>query len=129
MTKSIISTSHAPVAIGPYSQAVLTNGWLFVSGQIPIDPATDKIISDNISKQTEQVLNNLKAIVEKAGGTMQNIVKTTVYIKDINEFTAMNEVYKQYFTHDPPARATVEVARLPKDVKIEIDAIAVIPPR
>lgn len=124
--KKIITTTQAPKAIGPYSQATLVDGWLFVSGQIPIDPASNKLISGDIVQQTKQALENLKAIIQDAGGRLENVVKTTVYLKDMNEFPAMNEVYAQYFPKDPPARVTVEVSRLPKDVKIEIDAIAII---
>ena len=124
--KKIIETANAPAAIGPYSQAVSVDGWVFLSGQIPIDPATAKIVSDDIARQTEQVMNNIKAVVEKAGGTMQNIVKTTIYLKDMDDFAKVNEIYKRYFPSEPPARATVQVSRLPKDVGIEIDAIAII---
>lgn len=122
--KKVISTAQSPKAIGPYSQAILSDGWLFISGQIPIDPATHQLISDDIKGQTKQVLENLQAIIKQAGGSLGNVVKTTVYLKDMNEFPAMNEVYAEYFPKDPPARATVEVSRLPKDVRIEIDAIA-----
>ncbi len=124
MNKNIINTPSAPKAIGPYSQAVLADGWLYVSGQIPLDPVSNNIVSDDIKQQTRQVLDNIKAIVASAGGTLDNIVKTTVYMQDLSEFPLMNEVYQQYFTTNPPARATVEVAKLPKNVKIEIDAVA-----
>lgn len=133
LNKKIIATANAPAAIGPYSQAILVDlpdgqagGWLFVSGQIPIEPTSNKIIDGDIAGQTGQVLNNIKAVVEAAGGTMQNIVKATIYLKDMADFPKVNEVYKQYFPKDPPARATVQVSRLPKDVSIEIDAIAFI---
>jgi len=126
LNKKIIETTNAPAAIGPYSQAIFVDGWLFVSGQIPIESTSNKIIDGDIAGQTEQVLNNVKAIVEQAGGTMQNIVKATIYLKDMTDFPKVNEVYKQYFPKDPPARATVQVSRLPKDVSIEIDAIAFI---
>lgn len=126
LNKKIIATANAPAAIGPYSQAISVDGWLFVSGQIPIEPISNKIIDGDIAVQTGQVLNNIKAVVEASGGTMQNIVKTTIYLKDMADFPKVNEVYKQYFPKDPPARATVQVSRLPKDVSIEIDAIAFI---
>lgn len=124
MDKQIIKTDKAPAAIGPYSQAVRVDNWLFLSGQIPINPATSQLVENNIVKQTEQVLNNIKAVLASAGGTMDSIVKTNVYLKDLNDFTAMNEVYARYFTKDFPARATVQAAKLPKDVLVEIDAIA-----
>lgn len=124
MDKKIIKTDKAPAAIGPYSQAVKVDNWLFLSGQIPINPATNQLVENNIVKQTEQVFNNIKAVVESVGGTMDSIVKTNVYLKDLGEFTAMNGVYARYFTKDFPARATVQVAKLPKDVLVEIDAIA-----
>jgi len=121
----IVSTPHAPAAIGPYSQAVVSNGFAFLSGQIPLDPATGKIIEGNIAAQTERVLENLKAVLESAGWSLRNVVKTTVYLKDMSEFAGMNEVYARYFPEKPPARSTVEVARLPRDVRVEIDCIAV----
>jgi len=123
MHKKIIETANAPAAIGPYSQAVSVDGWVFLSGQIPLDPSTGKIISEDIARQTEQVMNNIKAVVEKVGGTMQHIVKTTIYLKDMDDFAKVNETYKKYFPSEPPARATVQVSRLPKDVSVEIDAI------
>ena len=122
--KKIISTEQAPKAIGPYSQAVLADGWLFVSGQIPIDPQTNQLLTGDIKEQTEQVLKNLQAVLVSVGGQLTDVVKATVYLKDMNEFAAMNEVYAKYFSGEPPARAAMEVARLPKDVKVEIDAIA-----
>ena len=124
MKKEIICTK-APSAIGPYSQAIEVNNMLFISGQIPINPATGEIPS-GISLQTKQSLENIKAIVEPGGGTMDNVVKCSVFLKDMNEFTQMNEVYGEYFKHPFPARAAVEVARLPKDVLVEIEAIAVL---
>lgn len=122
--KQVISTQDAPKAIGPYSQAVKSGGFLFISGQIPLDPKTSQIAGATIAEQTKQVLKNLKAILETANLHLENVVKTTVYLKDLSEFPQMNEVYAKFFTQNPPARATVEVSRLPKDVKIEIDAIA-----
>jgi 2-iminobutanoate/2-iminopropanoate deaminase len=120
----IISTPHAPAAIGPYSQAVVSNGFAFLSGQIPIDPATGQVIEGEIAAQTQRVLENLKAVLESCGTSLDKVVKTTVYLKDMGEFARMNEVYARYFPANPPARATVEAARLPRDVRVEIDCIA-----
>ena len=122
--KTIISTERAPKAIGPYSQAVVSNGWAFLSGQIPLDPATNQIITGDIAAQTERVLENLKSVLEAAGSSLDRVVKTTVYLKDMGEFAKMNEVYGRYFASNAPARATVEAARLPRDVSVEIDCIA-----
>ncbi len=124
--KKIIATDAAPAAIGPYSQAIVSGGVLYASGQIPLDPATGQITGDDIAAQTEQVLKNLTAVLEGAGASPADVVKTTVYLKDMTEFAAMNEVYGRYFQDQPPARATVEVARLPKDVRIEIDCMATV---
>ena len=121
----IISTPNAPAAIGPYSQAVVSQGFAFLSGQIPLDPATGKIIEGGIGEQTERVLENLKAALESCGSSLAQVVKTTVYLKDMDEFARMNEVYARYFPEKPPAGSTVEVARLPRDVRVEIDCIAV----
>jgi 2-iminobutanoate/2-iminopropanoate deaminase len=127
MNKQIVSTSNAPSAIGPYSQAVRAGNLLFVSGQIPIDPSTGTLIADKtIQAQTRRVLQNLIAIVEAAGGSSQSIVKTTVFLRDMNDFAEMNAAYAVYFSWAPPARATVEAARLPRDVSVEIDCIALI---
>lgn len=123
--KEIIATDHAPRAIGPYSQAVRAGKMLFASGQIPIDPATGEFVAGGIAEQTEQVLKNLTAVFEAAGVGMNQIVKTTVFLVDMNDFTAMNEVYARFFGEAPPARATVQAARLPRDAKVEIEAIAV----
>jgi 2-iminobutanoate/2-iminopropanoate deaminase len=123
--KEIIATEHAPQAIGPYSQAVRAGNMVFASGQIPLDPATKEFVPGGIVEQTEQVLKNLKAVFAAAGVEMDQIVKTTVFLADMNDFTAMNEVYGKYFPENPPARATVQAARLPKDAKVEIEAIAV----
>ncbi len=120
----IISTPHAPAAIGPYSQGVASQGFAFLSGQIPLDPATGQVVGGDIAAQTERVIENLKAVLEGAGWSLRNVVKTTVYLKNMDEFARMNEVYARYFSEDPPARATVEVARLPRDVRVEIDCIA-----
>ena len=127
MKKKVIHTKEAPEAIGPYSQAIGAGGLLFVSGQIPLDPQTGKIIGGDIETQTERVLENLKAVVAAEGLTLDSIVKTTIYLSDMNNFSRFNAVYGQYFPESPPARATVEVARLPKDVLIEIEAIAILP--
>jgi 2-iminobutanoate/2-iminopropanoate deaminase len=127
MNIQTVSTSLGPSAIGPYSQAIRAGNLLFVSGQIPIDPATGKIIDDKtIQAQTRRVLQNLTAIVSAAGGSSDNIVKTTVFLRDMGEFAEMNAVYADFFRVRPPARSTVEAARLPRDVSIEIDCIAVI---
>lgn len=123
--KTIINTSAAPAAIGPYSQAVMLNGMLFISGQIPLGSQNGEISGSTIKEQTKQVLINLKGILESAGYTLQDVVKTTCYLKDLNMFVEMNHVYSDFFQTDPPARVTVEVSRLPKDVLIEIEAIAV----
>jgi 2-iminobutanoate/2-iminopropanoate deaminase len=124
--KTIISTEQAPKAIGPYSQAVISNGFAFLSGQIPLDPATNQLIEGGIAAQTERVLENLKSVLEAAGSSLDRVVKTTVYLKDMGEFAKMNEVYGRYFTSNAPARATVEAARLPRDVAVEIDCIAAV---
>jgi len=125
--KKIISTPNAPAAIGPYSQAVVSNGFAFLSGQIPLDPATGQLIeSRDIAAQTQRVLENLRAVLEACGSSFSKVVKTTVYLKDMGEFALMNEVYARYFPKDAPARATVEAARLPRDVRVEIDCIATV---
>jgi len=122
----ILSTPNAPAAIGPYSQGTSSQGFLFLSGQIPLDPATGKLVEGDIAAQTERVLENLKAVLENGGSSLRQVVKTTVYLKDMNEFARMNEEYARYFSENPPARATVEVARLPRDVRVEIDCIAAV---
>lgn len=126
--KEAISTAHAPAAIGPYSQAVAVpcSKLLFCSGQIPLDPKSGQIVGETTAEQCRQVLTNLRQVVEAAGGKMGNIVKTTVYLTDMGDFAAINEVYAGFFTGTPPARAAVEVSRLPKDVRIEIEAIAML---
>ncbi len=123
--KTVINTDLAPQAIGPYSQAIKANGFLFVSGQIPLDPMTGQIVYGGIESQTYQVLNNLKAILEKEGLRFEHVVKTSVFLKDMEDFTVMNKVYAEYFKTEPPARACVQVARLPRDVSVEIEVIAV----
>ncbi|MCX6594080.1 MAG: RidA family protein [Acidobacteria bacterium] len=128
MPKTIIATPNAPQAIGPYSQAVVHNGLVFVSGQIPIDPKSNIIPAGlTIEQQTRRVLDNLKAVLEAAGSSLDQVLKTTIYLKDMGTFNDVNMIYGQYFTSNWPARATVEVARLPKDVLVEIDAIAACP--
>ena len=124
--RDVIATDRGPKAIGPYSQAIRANGFLFLSGQIPLDPATQQLISGDIQAQTHRVLQNIQGILEAADSSLDKVVKTTVFLKDMGEFAAMNEIYAQYFTANPPARSTVEVARLPKDVKIEIEVIALV---
>ena len=121
-----VSTDKAPGAIGPYSQAVTANGIVFCSGQIPIDPATGNFVSDAIAEQTEQVLKNLDQVLQAAGTGLDRVVKTTVFLADMNDFAEMNEVYSRYFSENKPARATVQAARLPRDAKVEIECIAVI---
>ena len=123
MSKAVV-TSQAPAAIGPYSQAIKTGGMVFCSGQIPIDPATGEFVSNDVVEQTEQVLKNLTAVLEAAGTNLGNVVKTTVFLADMGDFAAMNEVYGRYFNENKPARATVQAARLPKDARVEIDCIA-----
>ena len=122
--KEIISTTNAPAAIGPYSQAVKAGNLLFVSGQVPLDPATGAPVVATIQAQTTRSLENVKAILAQAGATLDNVVKTTVFLKDMNDFVEMNRVYQTYFTKDCPARSAVQVVRLPKDVLVEIEAIA-----
>jgi len=122
--REIISTKDAPQAIGPYSQAVKANGFVFVSGQVAIDPATQQVITGDIAAQTDRVLRNLSEILEAAGSGLGKVVRCVVFLKSMNDFAAMNEVYGKYFSSAPPARSTVEVSRLPKDVLVEIDVIA-----
>ena len=122
--RNVIATDLGPKAIGPYSQAIKGNGLVFLSGQIPLDPATQQLIVGDVAEQTERVLQNISAILEAAGTSLAQVVKTTVFLKNMGDFAAMNEVYGRHFTAEPPARSTVEVARLPKDVLVEIDVIA-----
>jgi 2-iminobutanoate/2-iminopropanoate deaminase len=122
--KEIISTDKGPQAIGPYSQAVKANGFIFISGQIPLNPVTGEVEVGDIGQQTTRVLENLKAIIEAAGSSLDKAVKVSVFLKDMREFASMNAVYAKYFPENPPARATVEVARLPRDVGVEIDIVA-----
>jgi len=122
--REVIATEQAPQAIGPYSQAIRAQGLIFTSGQIAIDPATAQIIGGDVSAQTDRVLKNLAAILQASGSSLEKVLRCTVFLKNMGDFTAMNEVYGRYFKQSPPARSTVEVARLPKDVLIEIDVIA-----
>ena len=124
--KRVIATDQAPKAIGPYSQAIVWNGMAFLSGQIPLDPATGQIVEGDVAGQTERVLENLKAVLEAAGSSFDKVLKTTVFLKDMDDFPSMNEVYGRYFAMEPPARATVEAARLPRDVKVEIECVAAV---
>lgn len=125
--KKIVVTERAPKAIGPYSQAVVHNGIAYASGQIPLDPATGQLVSGDVAAQTERVLENLQAVLEACGSGLDRVLKTTVYLKSMDDFPRMNEVYGRYFAQNPPARATIQAARLPRDVAVEIDAIAVAP--
>jgi 2-iminobutanoate/2-iminopropanoate deaminase len=124
--REIISTKDAPQAIGPYSQAIKANGFVFTSGQIAIDPSTQRVITGDVAAQTERVLRNLSEILEAGGSGLGKVVRSTVFLKNMNDFAAMNQVYGKYFSAAPPARSTVEVARLPKDVLVEIDVIALV---
>jgi 2-iminobutanoate/2-iminopropanoate deaminase len=125
MKKKVIQTEKAPKAIGPYSQAIQAGNFLFLSGQIPIDPKTGELVKGDIRKQTQQVLENIKGVLESQKLRMENVVKVTIFLKDIGNFNQMNEVYATYFPSSPPARSTVEVSKLPRDADIEIEAIAV----
>jgi 2-iminobutanoate/2-iminopropanoate deaminase len=129
MSKRIIKTDRAPAAIGPYSQAIVANGFVFISGQIPLDPHTGQLVQGDIQAQARQCLENLKAILEAAGTTMDKLVKVTVFAKDLKDFQAINQVYSEYFKENPPARSFVEVSRLPRDAAIEIEGIALLDDR
>jgi 2-iminobutanoate/2-iminopropanoate deaminase len=122
--RDVISTKNAPQAVGPYSQAIKANGFIFVSGQVAIDPATQEVISGDITAHTDQILKNISQILEAAGSSLAKVVRSGVFLKNMNDFAVMNEAYRKHFGTAPPARTTVEVARLPKDVPIEIDVIA-----
>jgi len=124
MNKQVIKTDQAPAPIGPYSQAIAVNNMLFVSGQIAIDPANGSLVSSGIEEETQQVMENLKAILSAAGVGFDQVVKCSIFVADMNDFTAVNEIYGQFFTHEPPARETVEVSTLPKSVNVEISCIA-----
>ncbi len=127
MVKEIIYTEKAPRPIGPYSQGVKVGSWLFISGQIPIDPVTGQLVEGSFRDKVVRVLENIKAIVEATGGSLENVVKVTVYLRDISKFPEFNEIYAQYFREKPPARVVVEVSNLPKGVDLEVEAIAYIP--
>jgi 2-iminobutanoate/2-iminopropanoate deaminase len=122
--KEVISTTDGPKAIGPYSQAIRANGFVFVSGQVSFDPVTNTLVLGDVGAQTERVIKNLAGILKAAGSSLEKVVRATVFLKNMNDFAAMNEVYARHFSSQPPARSTVEVARLPKDVLVEIDVIA-----
>lgn len=122
--REVIATDAGPKAIGPYSQGIKANGLIFLSGQIPLDPATQQLIEGDAAVQTDRVLQNIRGVLQAAGSSLDQVVKTTVFLKNMSDFAAMNEIYGRYFTQSPPARSTVEVARLPKDVLIEIEVIA-----
>lgn len=124
MRKQPMRTERAPQAIGPYSQAVKAGGFLFISGQIPIDPATGEVVQGDTAAQAERVLHNIRNILDDSGAALQDVVKTTVFLVDLSDFAAVNEVYGNFFHTEPPARAAVEVSRLPKDVRVEIEAVA-----
>jgi 2-iminobutanoate/2-iminopropanoate deaminase len=124
MSKQVIATSRAPAAVGPYSQAVRVGEWVFVSGQIPLHPGTGDVAIGGIEEQTRQALDNLRSVLKAAGASLREVVKTTIYLVDLADFTSVNQIYASYFEVDPPARATMQVAALPKGVLVEVDAIA-----
>lgn len=124
MEKLVISTNKAPAAIGPYSQAIRMGDFVFVSGQIPILPASGEIVQGDIRVQTRQVLENIKHVLEAAGSSLDKVLKTTVFMKDLNDYTAINDIYKEFFSHKPPARSAIQAARLPRDAGVEIEAVA-----
>ena len=126
MTREVIATENAPKAIGPYSQGIKANGFVFCSGQIPANPTTGELVKGSITEQTRQSLSNVRCVIESAGSSMDKIVKVTVFLDNMNDFAEMNEEYAKWFTESPPARAAVEVARLPKDVGVVIEAIAIL---
>lgn len=126
MSRTVIHTEHAPAAVGPYSQAIVANGFVYTAGQIPLIPNEGKVIEGDIQVQTRQALENLKAVLEAAGSSLENVVKTTVFLDDMDDFARMNEIYGQFFSENPPARSAVEVARLPLGVLVEIEAVALL---
>ncbi len=123
--RTVISTDTAPAAIGPYSQAIVAGDLIFCSGQIPLDPANGQLVEGNVVVQTRRVLDNLSAVIAAAGSSLEHVVKTTIFLQDMNDFQAVNVIYSEYFGTEPPARSTVQVARLPRDVRVEIEAIAI----
>ncbi|HXX40399.1 MAG TPA: RidA family protein [bacterium] len=125
MDKRIVKTDAAPPAIGPYSQAVVANGMVYAAGQVPLDPSTGQLVPGDIREQTRRVMENLKAVLVAAGSSIDKVVKTTVFLRDLNDFGTMNEIYRDYFREEPPARSTVQVARLPREAAVEIEVIAV----
>jgi len=127
MNKEIIQTEHAPAAVGPYSQAVRVGQFVYTAGQIPLDPATGKMVDDDITVQSERALRNLESVLTAAGGSLTDVVKTTVFLQDMAEFAAMNAVYAQFFSQNPPARSAVQVAALPLGARVEIEAVAYLP--
>ncbi len=124
MSKRIVKTEAAPAAIGPYSQAVVANGFAYTAGQVALDPRTGQLVPGDIRIQTKRVMENLKAVLEAAGSSMDKVVKTTVFLRDLNDFGTMNEIYGEYFKENPPVRSTVQVAKLPREAAVEIDAVA-----
>ena len=123
--RSVVSTEHAPGAIGPYSQAIIAGDLVFCSGQLPMDPSTGQLIEGSIEEQTRRVLDNLSGLLEAAGSSLKHVVKTTIFLADMNDFAAVNGAYAEYFDQEPPARSTVQAARLPRDARVEIEAIAI----
>ncbi|MEM9951504.1 MAG: RidA family protein [Chloroflexota bacterium] len=126
MAKQIVNTEHAPAAVGPYSQAIIANGFVYTAGQIPLIPSEGKMIEGDIKVQTRQVLENLNAVLEAAGSSLSNVIKTTIFLDSMDDFAKVNEVYGEFFTDEPPARSTVEVARLPLGALVEIEAVAIV---
>jgi len=124
ITRTTVATEHAPAAIGPYSQAIVAGDFVFCSGQIPLNPATGQVVEGGVDVQTRRVLDSLGEVLQAAGSAMDQVVKTTIFLADMNDFATVNTIYAEYFNADPPARATVQVARLPRDVRVEIEAIA-----
>ncbi|RCK79970.1 MAG: Endoribonuclease L-PSP [Candidatus Ozemobacter sibiricus] len=125
MSRAVVATQKAPAAIGPYSQAIKANGFVFTSGQIPLSPATGALVAPDIEGQTRQVMENLAEVLKAAGTDFSKVVKTTIFLADMNDFAKVNEIYASYFPKDPPARSTIQVARLPKDAKVEIEMVAI----